>query len=124
MIGEIRAARTPFYDTAAHHIAFKNRPTLLIAQSDCSDYVVLPVSRVTRSANLDPTYDVKIDPATYPNLGLTSVSYVRTHKQTTVHAGQIGHLYGDMKTEYPDLFLDILEKREQFSSEISDQALR
>ena len=123
MIGEIRSARTPFYDTSIHKIAVKGRPALLIAKADSSDYVALPVSRVTKSANLDPTYDIKVDPAIYPKLNLTAVSYVRTHKQTTVNAGQVGRLYGDMKAEYPDLYMEILAKREQFSQEISNQAI-
>ena len=123
MIGEIRSALTPFYDNKAQAVSFKGRPALLIAKADTADYVALPVSRVSRSANLDPAYDVKVDPNVYPKLNLTSVSYVRTHKQTIIHAGQIGRFYGDMKTEYPDLFLEILSKREQFSKEITDQAM-
>lgn len=123
MIGEIRAALTPFYDKMTQTVGFKGRPALLIAKADSADYVALPVSRVSRRANLDPTYDIKIDPCLYPKLHLTSVSYVRTHKQTIVNAGQIGRVYGDMKTEYPDLFLEILNKREQFSKEITNQAI-
>ena len=124
MIGEIRAVLAQYYDSAKGKMAFKARPALIIAQADSSDYVVLPVSRVTRKENLHPVYDIEITPAQYPDLHLPSVSYVRTHKQIVVHSGEIGSVYGNMKTSYEELYLTVLEKREAFSREITDQALR
>lgn len=123
MIGEIRKARTPFYDFGTQSMSFKSRPALVIAKADDFDYVALPVSRITRRENLNPTYDIKIDPVAYPNLNLRAISYVRTHKQTIVNARDIGDLISDMEEEYPNLYLSILEKREEFSKEISEQAL-
>ena len=123
MIGEIRKALTPFYDLRAQRMSFKSRPALLIAKADDFDYVALPVSRITRRENLDPTYDIEIDPVAYPNLNLRALSYVITHKQTIVNAQEIGDLISNMKEEYPDLYLSILEKREELSGEISKQAL-
>lgn len=123
MIGEIRRALTPFYDNTKNRMSFKSRPVLIIAQADNSDYIVLPVSCITRRENINEVYDIKIDPALYPSLNLSAVSYVRTHKQTVVHAAEIGSIYGDMKSDYPDIFLTILEKRNEFSKEITEQAL-
>lgn len=123
MIGEIRRALTPFYDNTKNRMSFKSRPVLIIAQADNSDYIVLPVSRITRRENINEVYDIKIDPALYPSLNLSAVSYVRTHKQTVVHAAEIGSIYGNMKSDYPDIFLTILEKRDEFSKEITEQAL-
>lgn len=123
MIGEIRKALTPFYDLRAQRMSFKSRPALLIAKADDFDYVALPVSSITRRENLNPTYDIEIDPAAYPNLNLRAVSYARTHKQTIVNAREIGGLISNMAKEYPDLYLSILEKREEFSKEVSKQAL-
>jgi len=123
LIGEVRWSLTPFYDTVQQKKSFKRRPALLIAKADSDDYVALPVSRITRQTNIDPTYDIKIDPTVYPKLNLTAISYVRTHKQTVIHAAEITDLMGDMKSEYPDLYLKVLEKREQFSKKITDQAL-
>lgn len=123
MIGEIRRALTPFYDNTKNRMSFKSRPVLIIAQADNSDYIVLPVSRITRRENINEVYDIKIDPALYPSLNLSAVSYVRTHKQTVVHAAEIGSIYGNMKSDYPDIFLTILEKRNEFSKEITEQAL-
>ena len=96
---------------------------MFIAKADKDDYVALPVSRITRSHNIDPVYDIRIDPADYPKLKLPSVSYVRTHKQIIVHAAEMGDLISNMKKEYPDLYLHILVMREEFSKEITSQAL-
>lgn len=123
MIGEIRGILTPYYDLVQNKHSFKKRPALIIAQADASDYVVLPISRVTRKQNLDIVYDVLVDPAVYPLLNLTAISYIRTHKQTIVHFSEIGKIYGDLKSNYEELYIEILEKRELFSKLITDQAL-
>ena len=123
MIGELRWSLTPFYDLTAQRNSFKRRPVLFIAKADSNDYVALPLSRITRRDNLDPVYDIEVDPAVYPNLNLSAVSYIRTHKQTIINRGEVAGLIGNMKAEYPDLYLTILEKREQFSKEISNQAI-
>lgn len=122
MIGEIRKTLTPFYDKKAHQNAFKARPALVIAKADNKDYVILPVSRVTKAENRDPVYDIPVDPAIYPELNLTSMSYIRTHKQTIVHIAELGDKIGDLKNNYPDLYDVVLTKREDFSVEISRQA--
>lgn len=123
MIGEIRKALTPFYDQHAGRVSVKSRPVLVIAQADTDDYVVLPVSTVSHRQNIDPVYDIEINPVDYPHSNLTRVSYVRTHKQTIVHRGSIADKICDLKSEYQDLYLKIVEKREQFSTEITNQAL-
>lgn len=123
MIGEIRKTFTPHYDVTTRKTIFKSRPALVIAQAD-NDYIVLPISRVTRRQNLDPVYDIEVDPACYPMLNLTAVSYVRTHKQTTIHRGHIGDLIANMQSCYENLYLEVLTKREQFSEEITKQAMK
>ena len=122
MIGEIRKVITPYYDTKSGQNSFKSRPALIIAQADSSDYVALPVSRVSRRENLDPVFDIEVNPASYPALNLNSLSYVRTHKQTIIHITEIGDKIGDMKSNYKELYIEILSKREQFSEEITRQA--
>lgn len=123
MIGEIRKILTPFYDLSSSSMKIKSRPGLIIAQADAGDYVVLPLSTISRRENRNPVYDLVIDPAEYPLLRLRTVSFVRTHKQTVVHCGEIGECISSMKVSYPDLYLRVLEAREQFSEEISSQAL-
>ena len=122
MIGEIRKTLTPFYNKKTHRNDFKSRPALVIAKADSEDYVILPVSRVTKAENRDPVYDIPVDPAIYPDLNLTSMSYIRTHKQTIAHTAELGDKIGDLKNNYPDLYDNVLAKREAFSVEISRQA--
>ena len=97
--------------------------TLVLAKADDDDYVVLPVSSIPDKRNIDPVYDVKIDLELYPKLNLTKTSYVRTHKQTVVHRASLRDEIGDLKFEYADLYLEILEKREAFNNLITQQAL-
>lgn len=123
MIGEIRKTITPFWDVKCNKMSYKSRPALIIAKADTDDYVVLPVSRITKKNNLDVKYDVEVDPAIYPMSNLTNISYVRTHKQTIINASQIADCIGDIKGNYEELYLSILEKREEFSTDITDQAL-
>lgn len=81
------------------------------------------LSTVTKKANLDSEYDLEINPVNYPLLHLDKLSYVRVHKQTTVHKVSLTSLIGDMKTEYVDLYLNVLEKLEEFNKTTLDNAL-
>lgn len=123
MIGKIYKARTPFYDQATQQMSYKARPALVLAKADNDDYIVLPVSSISNRSNIDPVYDIEVDPAFYPKLHLRNTSYVRTHKQTVVHRANLRDEIGDLKSEYEDLYLKILEKREAFSDSITQQAL-
>ena len=123
-IGEIRWIITPFFNTKTGKMDFKQRPALILAQADGGDYTALPISSISRKENRSPEYDIEIDPAQYPLLHLSTVSYVRTHKQTVVHTAEISNCVGNVKNDYGDLYLLILEKREQFSNEITEQALQ
>ena len=63
-----------------------------------------------------------IDPEKYPLSNLIKISYVRTHKQIIVHAAEITDEICDLRTSYPQLYSEILSKREEFSREITRQA--
>lgn len=123
MIGKIYKARTPFYNRATHEMAYKARPALVLAKADNDDYVVLPVSSISIRSNIDPVYDIEVNPTLYPKLNLRKTSYVRTHKQTVVHRACLYDEIGDLKSDYVDLYLQILTKREAFSNSITEQAL-
>lgn len=123
MIGEIRKVIVPFYNLINNKMSFKSRPALIIAKADKEDYVILPVSTITRQNNRDLEYDLEIEPTKYPKLNLPKISYVRTHKQTIIHIAEIGDFISDLKNSYEELFLEILEKREKFSKSITNQAL-
>ena len=123
MIGKIYSTVFPYYDSKTQKNSFKKRPVLIIGGPRNNDYTVLPISTVTKKANLDSEYDVEINPANYPLLHLDKLSYVRVHKQTTVHKVSLTSLIGDMKTEYVDLYLNVLEKLEEFNKGTIDRAL-
>ena len=123
MIGKIYCFLTPYYNASLGKMDYKKRPALIIGISDRSDYAVLPVSRVTNPVNLDLNYDIKIDPSVYPLSGLKFVSYVRTHKQTVFNAGELGSYVGDLKTDYEDLYLEILEKLEEYNGNLLSKAI-
>ena len=72
---------------------------------------------------LDPIYDIPVDPNMYPAMGIIKPCFIRTHKQIVVHRTLLSKRLGDIKNNYVDLFLLVLEKRELFSKSISDQAL-
>lgn len=123
MIGKICKISTPYYDNANKKMSFKVRPALVIAQADSADYVILPISTITHKENIDPEYDIKIDPSIYPNLNLNKISYVRTHKQTIVHRASITGIISDFRTEYEEFYLDVLIKRDDFSYEATTRGL-
>lgn len=123
MIGKIYTSRLPFYDIKQHKMSVKARPVLIISEERNNDHTVLPVSSVTNRKNLDKDFDVEISPSQYPLLNINHTSYVRTHKQTTVHIASLGKEISNLKDVYPDLFLEILSKREQWNKLIDEEAL-
>ena len=124
MIGKVCWIVTPYYDSSKQRNSFKSRPALIIGAPDSGDYNILPISRVTIKSNLDANYDLQIDPAKYPLLNLKSTSYIRVHKQTCVHMAAVSFPpIGDMKTDYPDLFLHVMEKLEEYNEKLINNAL-
>lgn len=122
MIGKAYWATFKYYDSSLHKMAFKKRPILIIGQADGRDYVVLPISRVTKSENLDPHYDFKMQIVDYPALSLKSVSYIRTHKQAIANEGELSDCITDFKEEYPDAYLSVLALVEEFQKELINKA--
>ena len=120
--GRIYKAIVQYFDRIGNKMAFKARPVLILAHADEFDFVVLPVSTISRKENLNKYYDVMIDPEKYPLSNLIKISYVRTHKQIIVHAAEITDEICDLRTNCPQLYSEILSKREEFSREITRQA--
>lgn len=114
---------TPFYDSKKGMNSFKRRPVLIINGPRNNDYTVLPVSTVTHTEHIDSEYDVRVEPDKYPKLNLNRISYIRTHKQTTVHRASLTKEIGDLKAEYEDLYLSVLEKLESFNKMVVENAL-
>ena len=122
-IGYIALINVPYFDATLQKNSFKRRPALVIGDAGSNDYTALPVSKVNDFNNLSVDFDVKIDPQIYPLLNLSKISHVRTHKVMTVHRAAIVYKLGNMKTSYPDLYLEILAKFEEYGKNLLTNAL-
>jgi uncharacterized protein YifN (PemK superfamily) len=104
-------------------MSFKKRPVLVVGQADSSDYVVLPISRVTNQSNLDSDYDLEMNPPDFKKMNLTQKSYIRTHKQTVLHAASLTKVIVDFRSEYPDTYLDVISRMEDFQKQLINNAI-
>ena len=124
MSGDIVVSIIDYYDLKTNLRKFKTRPCMIVAPSDkTGDYVVLPISTISRKDNINPIYDVLIDISVYPKLHLTKTSFVRTHKQTIIHKGSIESVISNVKAIYEDLYLEVISQMEAFQKKIVDNAL-
>ena len=125
MIGKIYASMVEFFDIKTNTTKIKSRPILILSSTRNNDYTILPISTITNKVNMDTDYDIKIDPVSYPKLKLKQISYVRTHKRTFIHQASIdrNNVIGDLKKDYEELFLKILEKVQEFDNKVIDDAL-
>lgn len=123
MIGKVYLSVVNYYDSKTHTTRRKGRPVLIVAGPRNNDYTVLPISTIKNRQNLDPDYDVLIDPSARASLSLADECFIRTHKQTTVHEGALIKEKGDMKKNQEDLYLTALEKMEDYQRQILNQAL-
>lgn len=123
MIGKICTIMISYYNRNIRRMAFKGRPALIIGKADGGDYIVLPISSIRYRDNLDPHYDIEIDSCKYKLLNLSkSISYVRTHKQTPIHYGEISTEISDLKGLYPELFNLIIDRVGEFQDAMLQEA--
>ncbi|MBR1860487.1 MAG: hypothetical protein IJ796_01290 [Lachnospiraceae bacterium] len=123
MIGMAYVSVFQYFDKRANNMGFKQRPVLIIGKADSSDYIVLPISRVTNSANLDPYYDVELLPSQFPLMSLTQTSYIRTHKQSVVNSAALTKMILDFKETYSEKYLEVLVKVEEFQKNMIGNAI-
>ncbi len=124
MIGTICISAFKYYDNVKHRMAFKGRPVRIIGQADNSDYVVLPISRVTKKENLNLHYDYEMRPETYSetSLQLSTVSYVRTHKRAVLNSGKITKQVLDLKHDFPRVYAEIINLVKEFQKKLINDA--
>lgn len=123
MIGKIYSSLFPYFDRMTNKMSYKNRPVLIISDKKNNDYTILPISKVSIKKNIDLEFDVQIIPENYPKLNLKNISYVRTHKQTPLHQGCLHKEISDLKESYPELFLEIISKVEEFNKRVVEKSL-
>ena len=123
MTGRAYWAIFKFYDILSNKMAFKKRPVLIIGKADARDYIVLPISRVTRKEFLHPRYDFEIKAKDFPKLSLKDTSYVRTHKQTVLNKGELQNCIVDFKEEYEDAYIEIMTLVVEFQKNLISKSL-
>ncbi len=125
LIGKIVKIRTPFYNINSRRTEFKSRPGLVIGNygSTDNDYIVLPISKVSNERMRHPEYDLAIDPYLYPLAHLTSFSYIRCHKQSTINRANISATICDFKDLYEEKYIEALLLLEKFGKEKLTNAL-
>ncbi len=60
---------------------------------------------------------------TVPLMNLTQRSYIRSHKQSVVHLGELTREIVDFRKEYEDIYLDVISKMEEFQKNLIINAL-
>lgn len=123
MIGKVCLAVVDYYDSKTKSTRKKARPILIVAGPRNNDYVILPISTISKRENLDPDYDMPIGPTERASLGLDKECFIRTHKQMYIHQAFIVKEKGDLKGAFPDFYLNAITKMEQYQSQILDEAL-
>ena len=116
--GDIRLITFPFFNKEKRELGFKQRPGLVLGNTQNNDFIVLPISRVSNKKYLDANYDVFLDSKKLRHLNLTSDSYVRTNKQTPIFISQIDVKICNIKKEYPELYDTVLRMAEQFNGRL------
>lgn len=123
MIGKAYWAIFQYYDGKLNKMAFKKRPVLIIGKADEKDWVVLPISRVTRREYLNSHYDFEMDVLSYPKMSLKQTSYVRTHKQAILNEGELSTCITDFRSEYQDAYIEIMALVEEFQKDLINKAI-
>ena len=123
MIGTVWLSIVEFYDLKTKTTRRKTRPVLVVGGPRNNDYTVLPVSTITLRQNVDPQYDILVEPANRAILSLNKECFIRTHKQMPMHQAQLVKQLGDMKTDLPDLYLDAVSRMEEYQKEIVNSAI-
>lgn len=115
-VGYIYVCLTPYQFQGK--TSLKARPIVLIAQVDDGDYTALPISRVTKKEKIDPDFDIPVTMQDYPNLHLNADSYIRTNKVLTVNNASLNKCVSDLKTEYSELYSEVINKFEEFTQSV------
>lgn len=122
-IGKAYWAVVQYYDCASSQMKFKKRPIIVIGRADKNDFVVLPISSITKRYNRSVKFDYQIEPMDYPELKLKHTSFIRTHKQTVLHDAEIVSEICDFKKEYEEAFLEIIARVSEFQEDLVNSAL-
>lgn len=119
-VGHIYTCLTPYQEKGITKM--KQRPVLIIGKADEGDFTSLPVSKVTFRWNIDPKFDIEVDPTIYPRTNLKNLSYIRTHKIFTASRATLYKDVCDLRNEYPELYNDVLSKFKDYTTQVLEKA--
>lgn len=120
-VGKVYSVNAPYYDLVTKKDDFKPRPCLVIGEADEGDYVVLPISKISKKSKVDPNYDIPLDKSVYTFLKYDS--YLRTHKMTTANIASFVRLLADFRTSYEDTYLEAILKVDEFQNKLLKRAI-
>ncbi|NYV27908.1 type II toxin-antitoxin system PemK/MazF family toxin [Streptobacillus felis] len=118
MIGKMFIALFPYFDIGNKRKGIKERPVLVIGETDDNDCIILPVSTITKKQYYNPEYDIEIDPEKFPKLNLSKLSYIRVHKQAIIYKRALHKEIGNLKEEYNIKYVEIIKKLEGFNKNL------
>ncbi|NCE63752.1 hypothetical protein D1159_03955 [Pseudoflavonifractor sp. 524-17] len=118
MIGKIYLTRVDFYNSRTGRTEQKTRPVLSVGGPNEDDYTILPISTISRRENVNYYYDIPISEQARAALSLDRECFIRMHKQMTAHRGSLIREIGDMRSDVPDLYINAIEKMEEFQNNI------
>ena len=107
MVGKIVRCLTQYYDARLQRISIKSRPALVLKSPENDDYVVLPISTIPNRINVNPTYDIEIDPA---KIGLAG-SPTKVNKSFTKGVKEPGVLHEVDPKEAANIILEKLKEK-------------
>lgn len=117
-IGDYCLATFPYYDIKEQRMRFKQRPMIILGEADNTDFIVLPVSTVSKKEYLDLIYDFPVSFELYPDMNIKRECFIRTHKQAVINQASIVKSIVNIKERYPELWLEILVKVEDFQKQL------
>lgn len=123
MIGKVCISLVQYYDTKQKKTLMKKRPVLIISGPLNNDYTVLPISSISRRENVDYNYDIHICDEYREILNLDKDSFIRTHKQFTIHRASIYKPISDMKQLLPTFYSQVLNTMSKHQQYVMEQAL-
>lgn len=123
MTGKACVSVTKYYDRKLQRMSLKKRPVLVIGHSDETDFVALPISRITAQHHIDSDYDYPLEVEDFPAMNLTAKSYIRTHKQFITGEAEITKVICDFRLEYPEAYAAALELVRRFQANLLEHAL-
>ena len=124
-VGRIYNSIIPYFDKVSKRTKLKARPCLILSEPEFDhEYMIVPVSTMMEPKYRDEDYDIYIDVSKYPKLNFHHNCYIRCSKQTLTYEQSIDFdtCLGNLKDDYPEVFIDVIERVYRANKERLKQA--